>query len=141
MYPLFIPASSFYVLVSRNYHLKAIAMLQSPWREVLFLDSDNVCPTYIHLLAFNPATFKRCVTHANTFQIPTRDPEYIFEAPPYKRLGVMVRGPWCLAEFTLGHYWTKAHTEVLPGTPWLIVVSDSFGLITGRRTPSILSGN
>lgn len=41
----------------KNYHLKAIAIVQCPWREVLYLDSDN---------------------------IPTRDPEYMFEAEPFK---------------------------------------------------------
>ncbi|KAL7416020.1 mannosyltransferase putative-domain-containing protein [Mrakia frigida] len=46
----------------KNYHLKAIAIVQCPWREVLYLDSDN---------------------------IPTRDPEYMFEAEPYKRLRAM----------------------------------------------------
>ncbi|CDZ97044.1 Alpha-mannosyltransferase [Phaffia rhodozyma] len=43
----------------KNYHLKALAIVQCPWREVLYLDSDNV---------------------------PTRDPEYMFDSPPYKRL-------------------------------------------------------
>ena len=36
--------------------------MHSPYREVLFLDSDN---------------------------IPTRDPTYMFDAPPYKRLRAM----------------------------------------------------
>ncbi|KAK1926445.1 mannosyltransferase putative-domain-containing protein [Papiliotrema laurentii] len=45
----------------KSYHLKAIAVVQSPWREVLYLDSDSV---------------------------PARDPEYMFDAPNYKRLGL-----------------------------------------------------
>ncbi|KAL7412567.1 mannosyltransferase putative-domain-containing protein [Mrakia frigida] len=56
----------------KNYHLKAIAIVQCPWREVLYLDSDN---------------------------IPTRDPEYMFEAEPYKRLRAMF---W-------PDYWKTAH--------------------------------
>ncbi|OCF42356.1 hypothetical protein I317_03860 [Kwoniella heveanensis CBS 569] len=46
---------------TKSYHLKAIAVVQSPFREVLYLDSDS---------------------------IPTRDPEYMFDAPNYKRLGI-----------------------------------------------------
>lgn len=46
---------------SKSYHLKAIAVVQCPWREVLYLDSDS---------------------------IPARDPEYMFDAPSYKRLGI-----------------------------------------------------
>ena len=45
----------------KSYHLKAIAVVQCPWREVLYLDSDS---------------------------IPARDPEYMFDAPNYKRLGI-----------------------------------------------------
>ncbi|WVQ97918.1 hypothetical protein IAU59_005035 [Kwoniella sp. CBS 9459] len=46
---------------TKSYHLKAIAVVQSPFREVLYLDSDS---------------------------IPTRDPEYMFDAPNYERLGI-----------------------------------------------------
>ncbi|TXT06091.1 hypothetical protein VHUM_03564 [Vanrija humicola] len=46
---------------NKSYHLKAIAVIQCPWREVLYLDSDSV---------------------------PARDPEYMFEAPGYERLGI-----------------------------------------------------
>ena len=46
---------------NKSYHLKAIAVVQCPWREVLYLDSDS---------------------------IPTRDPEYMFDAPNYQRLGI-----------------------------------------------------
>ncbi|KAK4688144.1 alpha 1,2-mannosyltransferase, partial [Tremellales sp. Uapishka_1] len=46
---------------NKSYHLKAIAVIQAPWQEVLYLDSDS---------------------------IPTRDPEYMFDAPNYKRLGL-----------------------------------------------------
>ena len=46
---------------NKSYHLKAIAVVQCPWREILYLDSDS---------------------------IPTRDPEYMFDAPNYKRLGI-----------------------------------------------------
>lgn len=46
----------------KSYHLKGLAITQSPFQEVLFLDSDN---------------------------IPTRDPTYVFDAPAYKRLGAM----------------------------------------------------
>ncbi|WVR04521.1 hypothetical protein IAU60_001525 [Kwoniella sp. DSM 27419] len=46
---------------TKSYHLKALAVVQSPFREVLYLDSDS---------------------------IPTRDPEYMFDAPNYKRLGI-----------------------------------------------------
>jgi hypothetical protein len=46
---------------NKSYHLKAIAMIENPFAEVLYLDSDS---------------------------IPTRDPEYMFEAPNYKRLGI-----------------------------------------------------
>ncbi|RSH83812.1 hypothetical protein EHS25_005427 [Saitozyma podzolica] len=45
----------------KSYHLKAIAVVQCPWREVLYLDSDS---------------------------IPARDPEYMFDAPNYRRLGI-----------------------------------------------------
>ncbi|ODN86310.1 hypothetical protein L198_07328 [Cryptococcus wingfieldii CBS 7118] len=45
----------------KSYHLKALAITSCPFRHVLYLDSDS---------------------------IPTRDPEYMFEAPNYKRLGV-----------------------------------------------------
>lgn len=34
----------------KNYHLKAIAIVQCPWREVLYLDSDNG-PYYLFLYA------------------------------------------------------------------------------------------
>jgi len=46
---------------NKSYHLKAIAVVQCPWREILYLDSDS---------------------------IPARDPEYMFDAPNYKRLGI-----------------------------------------------------
>ncbi|WWC59407.1 uncharacterized protein I303_101962 [Kwoniella dejecticola CBS 10117] len=46
---------------NKSYHLKALAVVQSPFREVLYLDSDS---------------------------IPTRDPAYMFDAPNYKRLGI-----------------------------------------------------
>ncbi|WWC67796.1 uncharacterized protein I206_101709 [Kwoniella pini CBS 10737] len=46
---------------TKSYHLKALAVVQSPFREVLYLDSDS---------------------------IPTRDPAYMFDAPNYKRLGI-----------------------------------------------------
>lgn len=46
---------------NKSYHLKAIAVVQCPWQEVLYIDSDS---------------------------IPTRDPAYMFDAPNYKRLGV-----------------------------------------------------
>ncbi|WWD22183.1 hypothetical protein CI109_106674 [Kwoniella shandongensis] len=46
---------------NKSYHLKALAVVQCPWREVLYLDSDS---------------------------IPTRDPEYMFLAPNYLRLGI-----------------------------------------------------
>ncbi|KIR96527.1 hypothetical protein L804_06006 [Cryptococcus deuterogattii 2001/935-1] len=46
---------------NKSYHLKAIAVVQCPWQEVLYVDSDS---------------------------IPTRDPSYMFDAPNYKRLGV-----------------------------------------------------
>jgi hypothetical protein len=46
---------------NKSYHLKAIAVVQCPWREVLYLDSDS---------------------------IPARDPEYMFDAPNYRRLGL-----------------------------------------------------
>lgn len=46
---------------NKSYHLKAIAVIQCPWREVLYLDSDSV---------------------------PARDPEYMFKAPGYERLGI-----------------------------------------------------
>ncbi|KLT45766.1 hypothetical protein CC85DRAFT_294986 [Cutaneotrichosporon oleaginosum] len=45
----------------KSYHLKAHAMILSPFRHVLYLDSDS---------------------------IPVRDPGYMFEAPNYVRLGV-----------------------------------------------------
>ncbi len=45
----------------KSYHLKAHAMILAPFRHVLYLDSDS---------------------------IPVRDPEYMFEAPNYRRLGV-----------------------------------------------------
>ncbi|ODN80348.1 hypothetical protein L202_02608 [Cryptococcus amylolentus CBS 6039] len=46
---------------TKSYHLKALAITSCPFRHVLYLDSDS---------------------------IPTRDPEYMFDAPNYKRLGV-----------------------------------------------------
>ncbi|WWC87046.1 uncharacterized protein L201_001931 [Kwoniella dendrophila CBS 6074] len=46
---------------NKSYHLKALAVVQSPFKEVLYLDSDS---------------------------IPTRDPAYMFDAPNYKRLGI-----------------------------------------------------
>ncbi|WVW78612.1 hypothetical protein I302_100571 [Kwoniella bestiolae CBS 10118] len=46
---------------NKSYHLKALAVVQSPFREVLYLDSDS---------------------------IPTRDPAYMFDAPNYRRLGI-----------------------------------------------------
>ncbi|EIW68801.1 hypothetical protein TREMEDRAFT_71915 [Tremella mesenterica DSM 1558] len=46
---------------AKNYHLKAISVIQCPWREVLYLDSDS---------------------------IPVRDPTYMFSAPNYRRLGL-----------------------------------------------------
>jgi len=60
---------------NKSYHLKAIAVVQCPWREVLYLDSDS---------------------------IPARDPEYMFDAPNYKRLGI-----WATPD-----YWkTAANSE------------------------------
>lgn len=55
----------------KSYHLKAIAMIENPFAEVLYLDSDN---------------------------IPARDPEYMFEAPSYKRLRI----------FATPDYWKTA---------------------------------
>ncbi|WVQ74113.1 hypothetical protein IAR50_003703 [Cryptococcus sp. DSM 104548] len=46
---------------TKSYHLKALAITTCPFQHVLYLDSDS---------------------------IPTRDPEYMFDAPNYKRLGV-----------------------------------------------------
>ncbi|WRT64911.1 uncharacterized protein IL334_001850 [Kwoniella shivajii] len=46
---------------NKSYHLKALAVVQAPFREVLYLDSDS---------------------------IPTRDPAYMFDAPNYRRLGI-----------------------------------------------------
>ncbi|ORY27091.1 mannosyltransferase putative-domain-containing protein [Naematelia encephala] len=46
---------------NKSYHLKALAVVQCPWREILYLDSDS---------------------------IPTRDPAYMFDAPNYRRLGI-----------------------------------------------------
>ncbi|OXB37179.1 hypothetical protein LQV05_003825 [Cryptococcus neoformans] len=46
---------------NKSYHLKALAVVQCPWQEVLYIDSDS---------------------------IPTRDPSYMFDAPNYKRLGI-----------------------------------------------------
>ncbi|TYJ56265.1 hypothetical protein B9479_002950 [Cryptococcus floricola] len=46
---------------TKSYHLKALAITSCPFRHVLYLDSDS---------------------------IPTRDPEYMFDAPNYRRLGV-----------------------------------------------------
>ena len=46
---------------NKSYHLKALAVVQCPWQEVLYIDSDSV---------------------------PTRDPLYMFDAPNYKRLGI-----------------------------------------------------
>lgn len=43
---------------TKSYHLKALAVVQCPWREVLYLDSDS---------------------------IPLRDPEYMFDSPSYLR--------------------------------------------------------
>ncbi|EJT50851.1 hypothetical protein A1Q1_07959 [Trichosporon asahii var. asahii CBS 2479] len=44
----------------KSYHLKALAVIQSPFQHVLYLDSDSV---------------------------PAVDPAYMFDAPSYKRLG------------------------------------------------------
>lgn len=44
----------------KSYHLKALAVIQSPFQHVLYLDSDSV---------------------------PAVDPSYMFDAPSYKRLG------------------------------------------------------
>lgn len=46
---------------TKSYHLKALAIVECPWQEVLYLDSDS---------------------------IPVTDPEYMFDAPSYKRLGI-----------------------------------------------------
>lgn len=43
---------------TKSYHLKALAVVQCPWREVLYLDSDS---------------------------IPARDPEYMFDSPSFQR--------------------------------------------------------
>lgn len=60
----------------KSYHLKAIAMIQCKYRHVLYLDSDS---------------------------IPAADPQYMFESPVYKRLGL----------FTAQDYWkTSAGSPV-----------------------------
>ncbi len=46
---------------TKSYHLKAIAVVQSPFQEVLYMDSDNIA---------------------------VRDPEYMFDSPSYKRTGI-----------------------------------------------------
>ncbi|KAF8494303.1 mannosyltransferase putative-domain-containing protein [Gautieria morchelliformis] len=46
---------------TKNYHLKAQSIVECEWAEVIYLDSDN---------------------------LPAIDPELLFEAPNYKRLGV-----------------------------------------------------
>lgn len=46
---------------TKNYHLKAQSIVQSEWAEVIYLDSDN---------------------------LPAANPEFLFDAPNYKRLGV-----------------------------------------------------
>ncbi|EJU06345.1 hypothetical protein DACRYDRAFT_97827 [Dacryopinax primogenitus] len=47
---------------TKNYHLKAMAIVESEWAEVIYLDSDN---------------------------IPAADPAILFDAPNYQRLGAM----------------------------------------------------
>ncbi|KAL7418723.1 hypothetical protein Q5752_006406 [Cryptotrichosporon argae] len=64
---------------NKSYHLKALAVVQCPWREVLYIDSDS---------------------------IPARDPEYMFDAPNYKRLGIWATPDKSL--FFSGHHWTYA---------------------------------
>lgn len=50
----------------KNFHLKAAAMIASSFSEVLYLDSDN---------------------------FPLRDPEYLFDAPPYREGGSVLFWP------------------------------------------------
>ncbi|KZT62802.1 glycosyltransferase family 71 protein [Calocera cornea HHB12733] len=47
---------------TKNYHLKAMAIVECEWAEVIYLDSDN---------------------------IPAADPALLFDAPNYQRLGAM----------------------------------------------------
>lgn len=65
-----------------QYHLKALAIVQCPWREVLFLDSDNSAQTL-------PSASKSITHHPVSFSVPTRDPTYLFSAPAYLRLGAL----------------------------------------------------
>lgn len=71
-----------------QYHLKALSIVQAPWREVLYLDSDN--SARLLLLA-------RCSSALTDLSsVPAIDPEYMFEAPPYKRLRSMFWPDyWC----------------------------------------------
>ena len=64
---------------SKSYHLKAIAVVQCPWQEVLYLVSVSIDLNAV----MGPLT-----PHQDSDSIPVRDPEYMFDAPNYKRLGI-----------------------------------------------------
>lgn len=94
---------------TKSYHLKAIAIIESPWREVLCASPLILRPVSPLLMALTLPCECPPVAVLDSDNIPTRDPVYMFDAPGYKRLGAMfwpdfwkyVRGLVCLARLRL----------------------------------------
>lgn len=76
---------------SKSYHIKAISITDSPWREVLYLVSMS-------LLLPSSGADKQ-----DSDSIPLSDPETLFDAPSYQRLGL-----WATPD-----YWkTASHNPI-----------------------------
>lgn len=96
---------------NKSYHLKAIAVVQCPWREVLYLVSwlniwsrhrltissplsiiSRYSPSALLPLRSMPrlstVIFHNASPTQDSDSVPTRDPEYMFTSPNYARLGL-----------------------------------------------------
>ncbi|KAL8278623.1 hypothetical protein RQP46_008915 [Phenoliferia psychrophenolica] len=69
---------------TKNYHIKATAIIRSRFREVLYLDSDNM-PTG----GLGPAVPKPKGLNTTAVEEKWSDPAGLWESKAYKRLGVM----------------------------------------------------
>jgi alpha 1,2-mannosyltransferase len=61
---------------SKSYHIKAASITDCPWREV------------IYLVSLGEVRKKSCTELQDSDSIPLADPDALFSAPSYQRLGI-----------------------------------------------------
>ncbi|ORY81239.1 mannosyltransferase putative-domain-containing protein [Leucosporidium creatinivorum] len=78
---------------TKNYHIKATAIIRSSFREVLYLDSDNMPSGSLHSMdgVFSPSSSSVIPGHETnaTREEKWTDPSGLWESKSYKRLGIM----------------------------------------------------